>query len=118
MLYDGSKSSAYAIKQFTYLFPRLCTNKTLLLYAGENKENEIPEQVNMEELAARHFPDLTLFKLEIDPYKYLDTWAADRKNAILVSGSFGRSAFSQLFHKSFITEILRLHRLPVFIAHR
>ena len=39
-------------------------------------------------------------------------------NAILVSGSFGRSMFSEMFRKSFVSDVIAEHKLPVFIAHK
>lgn len=115
--YDGSESSVYAIKQFAYLFPELAANKTLLVYAKEGAENEIPDIGYIEELAARHFPDLTITKLDINPTKHFTAWLSDMETAIVVSGSFGRSGLAGLFHKSFISEIIKEHRLPVFITH-
>ena len=116
--YDGSESSVYAIKQFAYLFPEMAENPTLLVYAKEETDNEIPDEVNIEELAARHFPDLTVTKLDIKPEKYFSAWLAEKKSAILISGSFGRSLFSRVFKKSFISGVIKDHKLPVFIAHR
>jgi hypothetical protein len=117
LAYDGSESSVYAIKQFAYLFPGLAANKTLLVSVGEN-DTEFPEESYIKELTSRHFGDLEMFKLEINPKKYFRTWISGKDNAILVSGSFSRSAFSQLFKKSFVSEIIKDHRLPVFITHR
>lgn len=116
MAFDGSESSVYAIKQFAYLFPELCTNKTLLVYAREGKS--MPDEECIQELAASHFSDLTLLKLEVTSKKYFASWIGAEKNAILVSGSFGRSYFSQLFKKSFITDVIYDHKLPLFITHR
>ncbi|MES1223637.1 MAG: hypothetical protein ABUT20_49535 [Bacteroidota bacterium] len=116
LLYDGTERSVYAIKQFAYLFPELAGNRTLLVYiSGDEK---IPDQVNIEELAARHFHDLTIMKVEIDPGKYFTTWLSERKSGILISGSFGRSAFSRMLKKSFISNAIKEHTLPVFIAHK
>lgn len=115
--YDASESSVYAIKQFAYLFPELITNKTLLVYASEGAENDIPDMAYIEELAARHFPDLTITKLDINPKKHFNAWLSEMHTAIVVSGSFGRSGLAGLFHKSFISEIIKDHRIPVFITH-
>jgi hypothetical protein len=118
LAYDGSKSSVFAIRQFAYLFPELTRNSTLLVTANEEGTKMLPEEQYIEELAGRHFPDLTLFKLELDPRKYFATWISEKKNAILVSGAFTRSSFSQLFRKSFVSDVIKDHKLPVFIAHR
>lgn len=117
LAFDGSESSVYAIKQFAYLFPELSNNKTLLIYAGEDDET-FPQKVYIEELAARHFPNLTFLKLDANPKKYFASWIREKKSAILVSGAFGRSSLSQLFKKSFVSDVISDHQLPVFIAHR
>ena len=118
LAYDGTESSVYAIKQFAYLFPELTANKTILVYAKEKGGEEFPAEANIEELVARHFGDLTLTRLEADPEKYFSTWLIEQSNSILITGSFGRSGVSRLFHKSFVSEIISDHKLPVFIAHK
>ncbi|UKJ06713.1 universal stress protein [Solitalea lacus] len=116
LAYDGSESSVYAIKQFTYLFPEWCKKRTILVYVGEG--NEIPSQIYIEELAARHFSNLTLFKMDVSPRNHFITWLADQKNPLLVTGAFGRGGLNEFFRKSFITDIIRDYKTPVFIAHK
>lgn len=118
LTYDGGESSVYAIKQFAYLFPEFADNKTVLLYARADEETSFPEEQNIEELAGRHFNDLTLFKLGLDPKKYFALWSGEKKGSILVSGAYSRSAFSMMFKKSFVSDVIRDHKLPVFIANR
>jgi len=115
--YDGSEASVYAIKQFAYLFPELANNPTVLVYVKEKGE-ELPDEINIEELSARHFSDLSLLRLQANAKKYFSSWMLENKGAILVSGAFGRSAFSRTFKKSFVTEIIKDHRWPVFISHK
>ncbi len=117
LAYDGSKGAVYAIKQFAYLFPQLTGRKTMLVYANDAEE-DFPDKIQMEELVARHFSDLTLFKLDVNPKKHFSTWILEKKSALLVCGSYGRSGLSQLFKNSFIKDIIASHRLPVFIAHK
>ena len=116
--YDGSDHSVFAIKSFSSLFPELCSNKTILIYATASSQNKVPDIDYITELAARHFPDLTIDKLHADPKKYFETWLMDVKNPILVCGSFARSGISQAFKHSFVTEVINDHRIPVFITHR
>jgi nucleotide-binding universal stress UspA family protein len=118
LAYDGSEDSVFAIKQFAYLFPELTGKKTVLVYAEDDETKDFPDKIQLEELATRHFSDLTLFKLEVDPKKHFGIWIADKKSSMLVCGAYGRSGVSQLFHKSFVKNIIAVHRLPVFIAHK
>lgn len=117
LTYDGTEGSVFAIKQFAYLFPELTDNKTVLIYVNEKGDERFPEEVSIEELAARHFKDLTLVRLKANPKKYFISWLLENKGAILVSGAFSRSAFSRSFRKSFVTDAIKEHRLPLFIAH-
>jgi hypothetical protein len=90
----------------------------LLVYAKNERDEEIPNAEYIEELAARHFPDLAIMKLHLDPKEYFASWISEKKNAILVSGSFGRSSLSRVFKKSFIKDVVSDHKLPVFATHR
>ncbi len=116
--YDGSEHAAFAIKSFADLFPELCANKTILVHATSRSNAEIPDIAYIQELAGRHFSDLTIDILHADPKKYFETWLMNVKDPILVCGSFARSGFSQAFKKSFVNEVICDHRIPVFIAHR
>jgi hypothetical protein len=117
LAYDGSGSSVYAIKQFAYLFPGLCNNETLLVFSNEEGKKDFPDRIPMEELASRHFPRLTLFKLQLNPKKYFAAWISEKKGAFLVSGAYGRSGFSELFKKSFVNDVISDHQLPLFVTH-
>lgn len=118
LAYDGSKESVYAIKQFAYLFPELTNAETLLVYATDEPDTDFPEKEQIEELAARHYRDLTLFKLDVNPRKFFRVWVSEKKSALLVSGSYGHAGLSHVFRKSFVKEVITDHQLPVFIAHR
>jgi hypothetical protein len=118
LAYNGTDDSVYAIKQFAYLFPELAQNETMLLYSSDNEKEDIPHKVFIEELANSHFPHFISFKLDIDLKNYFSKWQGDDAHFILVSGSYGRSALSQIFKKSFIKEVIGNHKFPVFIAHK
>lgn len=117
LAYDGSDSSIYAIKQFSYLFPELCDNPTLLVYC-EEKDELIPEKENLYELVSQHFPNLHILKLDGDPKTSFRSWIHEQKNGLVISGAFGRSPLSQLLRKSFVSDIVKEHLLPVFVAHK
>ena len=118
LAYDGSEESVYAIKQFAYLFPQLTEVETLLVYANDNAGEDFPDKVQIEELVARHYPNLSLFKLDVNPRKFFGLWISEERSSILVSGSYGHSGLSHLFKKSFVKEVITDNKLPVFIAHR
>ncbi len=116
--YDGSEDAIYAIKQFAYLLPELTVLDTMLVYAGVSKDEEIPDQPLIQELAERSYPNLTICKLDVDIKKEFTSWVLNKTSAMLVSGAFGRSGLSMMLKKSFVNDIVAAHKLPVFIAHR
>jgi hypothetical protein len=118
LAYDGSNSSVYAIKQFAYLFPELANNETLLVFSKNQEEVALPDEELIYELVSHHFKNVLTLTLTINPKKYFSAWLSEQSPPILVSGSFGRSRVSQLFRKSFVTDVIAEHQLPVFIAHR
>jgi nucleotide-binding universal stress UspA family protein len=117
LAYDGSPSSMFAIKQFIYLMPFFKSLETLIVYA-DDKNNDIPFLDLIEEYADHHFNKVKYYKLTADPKKYFTTWINEKGATLLVSGSFGRSAFSEIFHKNFLRDVIKEHSVPVFIAHQ
>ena len=118
LAYDGTASSVFAIKQFSYLFPEFTKNPTTITYATEEKLTKIPEHSNIQELVGAHFQNLTLLNLELDLKKYFAVWMSEKKATILVCGSFGRSGFSRVLKTSFIADVIADHKVPVFITHK
>jgi nucleotide-binding universal stress UspA family protein len=118
LAYNGSAESVYAIKQFAYLFPELAKNPSLLVYAENGEDKDFPSKQYIVELTTQHYRDLTFYKVELESKRYFSTWINDREGSILISGSFSRSVFSQMMRKSFVRDIIRDHKIPVFIAHK
>ncbi len=116
LAYDGSESSVHAIKQFAYLLPEFTNLKTLLVSAV--KDSDIPDVKYIEEFAQCHFKDLTIKKLQIDPKVYFSSWLSDHGRSVLVTGAYGRSALSELLKRSFITQAIQDHKVPIFVAHK
>ncbi len=113
--YDGSASSMHALRQFVYLMP-LYTSMPITIVEADLTNGDMRDLPYIEEYAARHFTNANFLKLDIEPKKYFSTWLTG-KNAIVITGSFGRTAFSEIFKKNFAVTILGQQNLPVFIAH-
>jgi len=118
LCYDGSEESVFAIKQFAYLFPEFLNIPALLVYATKKNDEDFPEKYSIEELVKEHFKNLSFLKLVADPKTYFNTWAKEKKGAMVISGSYSRSGLSQIFKKSFMKRVIADHQLPVFIAHQ
>jgi hypothetical protein len=115
--YDGKASSVYAIKQFAYLFPEYCHMGTLMFNTGDDNNN-LPYEDLVEELVGRHYQPITVEKIAVENKDDMKKWISGKKNAILVSGAFGRGELSNILKKSFVTDVIREHRLPIFVAHK
>ncbi|MCG2616275.1 universal stress protein [Terrimonas sp. NA20] len=118
LAYDGSASSMYAIKQFAYLFPAWANNPTTIVYATPQAGREWPYDTEIREFIESHFKNVNWQRLVIPNRNFFSSWLMENNDAILVSGSFGRSGLSMLFRKSFIAEAINEHYMPVFIAHQ
>jgi hypothetical protein len=113
---DGKKESAYAMKQFTYLFPGYLELPAQFVYI--NKEGEsLPDEDLLQEYARWHINAIGSASLQFDPKKYFSTWLETKKNAFLITGSYSRSGFSTLLKPSFADKVIHDHVCPVFIAH-
>ena len=114
--YDGKASSVYAIKQFSYLFPAMKKLKTLVV-SFEPDGGDVPRKDYITELATRHYPDISFQSFDIEPREF-GTWVSEKKGVLLITGAFGRGELPSLFKKSFATQVIQEHRVPLFIAHR
>lgn len=118
LAYDGTESSVYAIKQFAYLVPQLCLLETIVFFSEKEEDKSLPEETYINELLSQHFGNFRVEKIGGNSKKEISNWLETNENGILVSGSFGRSFFSQLFKDSFVSKVIAGHKLPVFIAHK
>ena len=120
LAYDGSRASVFAIRQFCFLFPALCGLPTTLVYTGpvNDKDEPLPDEPYMEELAAGLFSNLDIRHLELDPGTGFAAWLSGIPAPMLISGSFGRSLLSQAFRESFAQKVVDYQIIPVFITHK
>jgi hypothetical protein len=116
--YDGSRDSLYALKQFCYLFPDLTDLPAEILYVSEEASNNIPDLDSLKQFTRVKFDCMSFSKLHFNAVEYFATWISEKKDALLISGSFGRSPFSYMSSRSFSEDIIYTHQLPIFIAHR
>ncbi len=115
--YDGKKDSVFALKQFCNIMSQLTEMPTELVYVKDEDDNSVPESELLKEYARLHFESLGIAKLHFDAKKYFSTWSVEKKNSLLVCGSYGRGVVSNLLKNSFAEEVIREHLMPVFIAH-
>ena len=115
--YNGSPSSVYAIKQFTYLFPEWRQKKVTVVNVREKEGEGIEDQYKMKEWLRQHYANVELKVLTGDASDQLFAYLIDKKNAMVVIGAYGRSMLSRLFRPSHAHLIVKTVNLPIFITH-
>lgn len=116
--FDGSSSSLYAIKQFTYLFPEYRKYPTNLL---EIKESVLEtDKKNYKRTIAwmqHHYENYTYQFMEGEVKKDLFAYLLLKENIMVVMGAFGRNMVSNFFNRSTSEYLIRSVDLPLFITH-
>jgi hypothetical protein len=116
--YDGSRESLHAIKQFCYLFPEFTDLPTEVVYVNEEASDTIPDFEHLNQFTRLKFDCMSFSKLHFKANDSFATWISEKKNALLVSGSFSRAPLSYIGRRSFAGDVIHDHQLLVFIAHR
>jgi nucleotide-binding universal stress UspA family protein len=119
LCYDGSLSSIYAIKMFSYILPEYSKLNATVLSANENNSNHLKSGENFKDLINLHFNNINFEVLtksnEDDLLEYLKI---NGENSVIVMGSYSRNAISRLIHQSFSNRVISEINVPVFIAHQ
>jgi nucleotide-binding universal stress UspA family protein len=116
--YNGTSSSVFAMKQFTYLFPEFKQKRAVIVDVRKGEETAIEEQYKMKEWLSSHYQEVDLVLLKGDPSDELFGYLLERENAIVVLGAYGRGILSRFLKPSHASLLLRTINLPIFIAHR
>ncbi|HEV8284529.1 MAG TPA: universal stress protein [Chitinophagaceae bacterium] len=117
LTYDGSFSSIYAIKMYTYLFPELKGLSTALVYITSGRDYKLPQEENIKSWLSKHYSNVHIKILKGDIRIELVNYTKSIPNSLAVMGSFGRSAISRFFHKSLANTVIEDGKSSLFIAH-
>jgi hypothetical protein len=115
--YNGSASSVWAIKQFTYLFPELKQKKAFIVDVKEKNDGAMEDQYKMKEWLRYHYSNVEVIILTGDPSDELFGHLIEKKNGIVVLGAYGRGWLSRLLQPSRAHIIVKTVNLPLFITH-
>ncbi len=116
--YDGSASSVFAIKQFTYLFPELRGAEITVLQADEHAAFSEERKEKIYEYLKAHYRCINFKDLHGKASDELFDYTLRQTGTCLVMGAFGRSWLSRLFRPSTADLLIQINNLPVFITHR
>jgi nucleotide-binding universal stress UspA family protein len=120
--YDGSPSSAYAIRHFSYLFPVAEEQELEILMITQNKHNNhFPEQKLLKELLKTKYKVVLQCIIRSDnPTDAMIAHLKDEtKNCMVILGAYQRSALSRWLHESTADTLISSSvDIPLFIAHK
>lgn len=117
--YDGSHSSAYAIRMFNYIFPEWTDYKTTLLTVADDRNSHLKENTNIRELIGRHYTNVTYQIMKGDVSKEIKKFMKyNSTESIMVMGAYSRNALSRLWRQSLANMIISESKVPVFISHQ
>jgi nucleotide-binding universal stress UspA family protein len=117
--YDGSDSSLYAMKMFSYLFPEWNELDTTVVTVNPSPSDHIPKNRDVKDLASHHFKKVSFQVLNGEPEAELEKFLKKNgKDTVVVMGAYGRNAWSRLFHESMSNKILKDVKVPLFITHQ
>ncbi|HEU0109803.1 MAG TPA: universal stress protein [Flavisolibacter sp.] len=116
--YDGSPSSVFAIKLFTYLLPQFYNKKVILLEVNKSGSEIFNEghRRTMEWLRA-HYHWVYYQSLKGNVKDELISFFFMKRKKIIVMGAYGRTMISNLLKSSTADALLRSVDLPLFITH-
>ncbi|GAA0550450.1 universal stress protein [Chitinophaga japonensis] len=114
--YDGSPSSYFAMKQFSYLLPELTEARGTVVQVSRS---EIPagEKKQVMDWLSRHFNYTDYVTLKGNPEDELLGYLLTRRYAMVVMGAYSRSMISRFFRHSHADLLIKTLAYPVFITH-
>lgn len=115
--YTSDKSSAFAIKQFSYIFPQLEDKRIILLQVNEKGEWEDKDKHDVREWLQNRYSSIGFIALKGDADDSLFDYLFKRKNVFIVMGAYGRNSVSRFFRRSHADRLIKTITQPIFISH-
>jgi len=119
--YDGSPSSVYAIRQFTYLFPESAERQVeIMMVTDERHTNHFPNHHLLKELLKRKYNVVlqSIIKSSDTVNAMMDHLQTENKHCMVILGAYQRSSFSRWLYQSTADTLIAGLNMPLFIAHK
>lgn len=115
--FDGSRSSMYAIRQFSYLFPQLSSKPAILLEVNPEKQVDTTLAEQGLHWMRQNYPRLRQVSLQGTAEQGILEYLLRKENVLLVMGAYGRNTFSRFFRRSRADLLMRTLVPAIFITH-
>ena len=115
--YDGSKSSVFAMKQFTYLFPEFKYTRAKVIYLNKDDKFLEEDREAVTEWLSYHYSDVEFVALDGNAVEAFFNYVLLKRNDLIVMGAYGRGLLASFFKNDGKENTDRTISIPVFIAH-
>jgi len=115
--YDGGKSSIFAMKQFSYLFPELRNTRAKVIDMNGADEFSEEARVAVTNWLKYHYSDVEPVTLEEDATTAFFDYLRKKRNDLVVMGAYGKGLLASFFGNGTEEESAGTTSLPIFIAH-
>lgn len=119
LLYDGSPSSVYAIRMFSYAFPILKQLETEVLTVKDPASSiQLPDNRLLKEFMRQHYPKATYTVLKGNAEaEIVEHLKKQFSQTMVVLGAYQRGMVSRWLKTSMADVLIRELHSPLFIAH-
>lgn len=118
LAYDGSVSSIYAMRMFTYLFPQWKDVPLQVVYVSDHDITTLPEEKQVIPWLSLHYSTVETKVITGNRVQELANIVnADNGPKVVIMGAYGRKALSRLFHKSLSKAVIDTSNAAAFITH-
>lgn len=114
--YDGGKSSLFAMKQFSYLFPELKSRKAQVIVL-RNGELTADEVTGVTDWLKIHFSEVEWLLPGKEATVTLFQYLQQKKTDFLVMGAYGRGLLASFFEDEPGDGSVKTTSLPIFVTH-
>ena len=115
--YNGSASSMFAIKQFTYLLPQLKDKTVTVLQVNDQPGLPLIDKYKFKEWFKEHYANIVFEEQDGTVEGVMMNYLFTRKNAFVTMGAYGRGAVSLFFKRSHADLLIKTVTQPIFITH-
>ncbi|MCW3091985.1 MAG: universal stress protein [Ferruginibacter sp.] len=116
-IYNGSTSSLFAIKQFTYLFSQLFNKKVCVVQMNEPDEWNDQDTAKLKEWLNAHYYAVDFQSLHEETESGLISYLLNKKNIFLVMGAYEHFPLAHYFKNRNADLLIQTIMKPIFIAH-
>lgn len=115
--YDGSPSSMFALKHFTYLFPSLRTRQLTIVHVDETGNHPLEHKKRLQEWLSHHYEHFDFEDLTGQAQTGLFQYLLKQKKVFIVFGAYGKHLLPGIFRHSTADLIIQTITQAIFIAH-